>query len=104
MDTVYILVIEDNNPNTHQKLKDFFLKDNIDYVRISNDTYVLQHVNYPLNSFIDHIDDVVGNDGHIFVAHLMFDGEDWEIKGANQNGVADQLIDMKERLIKSLKN
>ena len=52
---------------------------------------------------IDDIDDLVGNHGHVFVAPLMFDGEDWEIKGANQNGVAEQLIDMKEKLIKSLK-
>lgn len=103
MDTVCILVIENNNQNTHLKLKGFFSKDMIDFVRISNDAYILQYVNYRLSSFIDDIDDLVGNHGHVFVAPLMFDGEDWEIKGANQNGVAEQLIDMKEKLIKSLK-
>ena len=59
MDTVYILVIENNNPNTHLKLKGFFSKDMIDFVRISNDAYILQYVNYRLSSFIDDIDDVV---------------------------------------------
>lgn len=103
MSLIHILVIEDNDHNTHLKLKDFFSKDMIDFVRISNDAYILQHVNYELKSFIDDVDDLVGNHGHVFVAPLMFDGEDWEIKGANQNGVAEQLIDMKEKLIKSLK-
>ena len=31
MDTVYILVIENNNQNTHLKLKGFFSKDMIDF-------------------------------------------------------------------------
>ncbi len=46
MDTVYILVIENNNPNTHLKLKGFFSKDMIDEY---------EHVFYsgPIDAFFD---------------------------------------------------
>ncbi|USI86780.1 hypothetical protein LZ086_17925 [Acinetobacter johnsonii] len=104
MSLIHILVIEDNDYNTHLKLKDFFSKDMIDFVRISNDAYILQHINYELKTFINDLDDLVGNDSHVFIAPLMFDGEDWEIKGANQNGVADHLIDMKKQLLKYMKD
>ena len=52
MDTVYILVIENNNPNTHLKLKGFFSKDMIDFVRISNDCDKNVILNFGTNSFL----------------------------------------------------